>query len=418
VATGVIEQPLVFADNDLPGIMLSGGAQRLAALYGVRPGSAAVVATTGDRGLAAALDAARLQELGVELHQGATVVRATGGKALTGAVIAEVDASGLARPGTERELDCDLLCVSGGTVPATSLLLQGGAKARYDETTARFMAGALPAGVFAAGAVVGHEDADAAELSGAIAGAEAAQALARASNGARTPSLDEERERLGALPAPSPVAAPPAHAHDAKKGGKAFVDLDEDVTVKDIKLSIAEGYDSIELSKRYTTVTMGPSQGRFSQLPSIRVMAQETGMAMGEVGITTARPPWTPVPLGALAGRPIEPAKRSAIHGRHRELGAQVKWAGDWRRAYDYGDPQAEALAVHESAGLIDVSTLGKLIVRGPEAGAFLDRLYPNRFANLEPGRIRYGVLTSDAGRIMDDGTICRLDDESFYVTT
>jgi len=440
VATGVIEQPLVFPDNDLPGVMLAGGAQRLAALYGVRPGSAAVVATTGDRGLAAALalreagveiravadlrtggpaaDAARLQELGVELHQGATVVRATGGKALTGAVIAEVDASGLARPGTERELDCDLLCVSGGTVPATSLLLQGGAKARYDETTARFMAGALPAGVFAAGAVVGHEDADAAELSGAIAGAEAAQALARSSNGARTPNLDDERERLGALPAPSAVAAPPAYARDAKKGGKAFVDLDEDVTVKDIKLSIAEGYDSIELSKRYTTVTMGPSQGRFSQLPSIRVMAQETGMSMGEVGITTARPPWTPVPLGALAGRPIEPAKRSAIHGRHRELGAQVKWAGDWRRAYDYGDPQGEAVAVQKAAGLIDVSTLGKMLVRGPEAGAFLDRLYPNRFSNLKPGRIRYGVISSDAGRIVDDGTICRVDEDTFYVTT
>ena len=121
---------------------------------------------------------------------------------------------------------------------------------------------------------------------------------------------------------------------------------------------------------------------------------------------------------GALAGRPFEPAKRSAIHARHRELGATVMWAGDWRRAYDYGDPQAEALAVHESAGLIDVSTLGKLIVRGPDAGEFLDRLYPNRFSNLKPGRIRYGVIASDAGRIMDDGTICRLDDDTFYVTT
>ena len=439
VATGVIEQPLVFADNDLPGVMLAGGAHRLAALYGVRPGSAAVVATTGDRGLVAALalrDAgveiravadlrtgaggdltARLQELGVEIHEGATVVRANGRKALTGVAVAQVDASGAAR-GSVRELDCDLLCVSGGTVPATSLLLQGGAKARYDEATARFMADAFPDGVFAAGAVAGHEDADAAELSGAIAGAEAAQALARGANGARAPRLDDERARLAALPGPSPVVAPPAHARDDKKGGKAFVDLDEDVTVKDIKLSIAEGYDSIELSKRYTTVTMGPSQGRFSQLPSIRVMAQETGMSMGDVGITTARPPWTPVPLGALAGRPIEPAKRSAIHGRHRDLGARITWAGDWRRAYDYGDPQGEAVAVQKTAGLIDVSTLGKMLVRGPDAGAFLDRLYPNRFSNLKPGRIRYGVISSDAGRIVDDGTICRVDDETFYVTT
>jgi sarcosine oxidase subunit alpha len=122
--------------------------------------------------------------------------------------------------------------------------------------------------------------------------------------------------------------------------------------------------------------------------------------------------------MGALAGRPIEPAKRSSIHGRHRELGATVRWAGDWRRAYDYGDPEGEALAVHSAAGLIDVSTLGKLLVHGPEAGEFLDRLYPNRLSNLAPGRIRYGVLTSDAGRIMDDGTIGRIDEDSFYVTT
>jgi sarcosine oxidase subunit alpha len=122
--------------------------------------------------------------------------------------------------------------------------------------------------------------------------------------------------------------------------------------------------------------------------------------------------------MGVLAGRPFEPAKRSSIHGRHRELGATVKWAGDWRRAYDYGDPQGEALNVHEHAGVIDVSTLGKLLVRGPDAGAFLDRLYPNRLSNLKPGRIRYGVMTSDSGRITDDGTICRLDEESFYVTT
>ena len=185
------------------------------------------------------------------------------------------------------------------------------------------------------------------------------------------------------------------------------------MTVKDVRHAIAEGYDSIELSKRYTTVTMGPSPGPLlASSPMARLMAEETGLSLEDVGQTTARPPWVPVPMGVLAGRPIEPAKRSAIHGRHRELGATVQWAGDWRRAYDYGDPQGEALAVHEAAGLIDVSTLGKLLVSGPEAGAFLDRLYPNRLSNLKPGRIRYGVMTSDAGRIMDDGTICRLDDD------
>ena len=154
------------------------------------------------------------------------------------------------------------------------------------------------------------------------------------------------------------------------------------------------------------------------QLTAIRLMASETGQSLEQVGTTTARPPWHAVPMGVLAGRPFEPAKRSSIHGRHRDLGATIMWAGDWRRAYDYGDPRGEALAVHEAAGLIDVSTLGKLIVRGPDAGELLDRLYPNRLSNLKPGRIRYGVVTSDAGRIVDDGTVCRLDDDTFYVTT
>jgi sarcosine oxidase subunit alpha len=442
VATGLIEQPLVFPDNDLPGVMLSGGARRLAALYGVRPGNTAVVATTGDRGLNAALAlreagikvaavadlrpsaagseaAGRLADAGIEVLQGATAVRALGSKAVTGVVLAQVNGKGQAVPGTEREIDCDVVAVSGGTTPASSLLLQGGARARYDQATGRFMADNIPDGVFPAGAVAGHEDADAAELSGAVAGAEAALSLGRSNGGANGRSgVEQDRARLEALPAPSPVAAPPAFARDGKRGGKAFVDLDEDQTVKDIKMSVAEGYDSIELSKRYTTVTMGPSQGRFSQLPAARVIADATGMSMSDVGITTARPPWVAVPLGALAGRPIEAAKRSSIHGRHRDLGAKVMWAGDWRRAYDYGDAQGEAVNVQKAAGLIDVSTLGKMLVRGPDAGAFLDRLYPNRFSNLKPGRIRYGVIASDAGRIVDDGTICRLDDDSFYVTT
>jgi sarcosine oxidase subunit alpha len=154
------------------------------------------------------------------------------------------------------------------------------------------------------------------------------------------------------------------------------------------------------------------------QLASIRLMAEHTGQSLQTVGTTTTRPPYTAVPMGVLAGRPIEPAKRSAIHGRHRDLNASIKWAGDWRRAYDYGDPQQEALAVHQAAGLIDVSTLGKLLVRGSQAGEFLDRLYPNRMSDLKLGRIRYGVISSDAGRIVDDGTVCRIGQDTFYVTT
>jgi sarcosine oxidase, subunit alpha len=437
-ATGAVQQPLIFPNNDLPGVMLAGGARRLAALYAVKPGERAVVSCVSDAGLETAVAlhaagvpvqavadlrpeaaerpaAAQLAEAGIELLAGQTVVRASGRGAVSSVVVARVDADGLVS-GAPQRFVCDLLAMDGGSVPASSLLLQAGAKSRYDEPSGRFVPEELPPTVWAAGAVAGWSATIAAELSGRVAGAEAALSLGIGGADARA-ELDELRQLLDAEHSVGASMPPPAHAHDGKRG-KAFVDLDEDQTVKDIAYAAAEGYDSIELSKRYTTVTMGPTQGRFSQLPSVRALAAATGTDVGDVGLTTARPPWVAVPLGALAGRPFEPAKRSSIHARHRELGANVLWAGDWRRAYDYGDPMAEAMAVHEAAGLIDVSTLGKLILSGPDAGEFLDRLYPNRFSNLKPGRIRYGVIASDAGRIMDDGTICRLDDDTFYVTT
>jgi sarcosine oxidase, subunit alpha len=402
-ATGTIEQPLVFAGNDLPGVMLSGGALRLTQLYAVSPGTRAVLATTNDRGLDAAATlhdagvqivavadlresptaaARQIAERGIQVLAAHTILEAKGGKAVEAAVLGPI---GVAGASVEKTFDCDLIVVSGGFSPATSLLLQAGARTRYDAAQGCFVLDELPPGVTAVGDVGGLGTAG----SDTDAGADAV---------------------AGAVAVP-----PPASGTDR---GKCFACLCEDVTAKDIKLSVAEGYDSIELAKRYTTVTMGPCQGRMCQLSSIRLMAQETGQDLGTVGTTTARPPYISVPMGVLAGRPFEPAKRSAIHGRHRELNANIKWAGDWRRAYDYGDPEQEALAVHRAAGLIDVSTLGKLLVRGPEAGEFLDRLYPNRFSDLKPGRIRYGVISSDAGRIVDDGTIGRIDEDTFYVTT
>jgi sarcosine oxidase subunit alpha len=190
------------------------------------------------------------------------------------------------------------------------------------------------------------------------------------------------------------------------------------VTTKDVRRAIVEGFDSIELAKRYTTVTMGPCQGRLCHLNSIRLYARATGLSEAEIGTTTARPPWSPVTLGVLAGRPHEPAKRTSIHHRHEEAGATIMWTGAWKRPHSYGDPAREVRAVHESVGVIDVSTLGKLLVRGADAAAFLERLYPNRFGDLAVGRVRYAVLGTDGGRIMDDGTVARLADDEFYVTT
>jgi len=439
VATGAIEQPLVFAGNDLPGVMLAGGARRLSALWALPPGETAVVATTTDDGLEAAvalLDAGvriaavadmrprpggpavgRLEEAAIPLMRGATVVAAEGKNAVSLVVLARVDGNGRALPGSEIRIPCDLLAVSGGLAPASSLLSQAGADGAYDAASGCFVpVPELPEGIHAAGAVTGLWSEEAIELSGAVGGAAAAHALGLGGDGALK-ELEQARLRLSEMRgAAAPPAVPPASAGHGRD--KCFACLCEDVTTKEIQQSIEEGFDSIELGKRYTTVTMGPCQGRMCQLPSIRFMAGEMGQDLGVIGTTTARPPWSTVPLGVLAGRPFEPAKRSSLHARHRAAGANVMWAGDWRRPYDYGDPKAEVLAVHERVGLIDVSPLGKLLVRGPDAGAFLDRLYPNRLSNLKPGRIRYGVMASDAGRIMDDGTVCRLDEETFYVTT
>jgi sarcosine oxidase subunit alpha len=431
IATGTIEQPLVFAGNDLPGVMLSDGARRLAALYAVKPGTRAVVATTSDRGLEAAIalheagvqvaavadlrptpgaPATTLKRLGIEVLAAHTVIQARGKKHVTEAVLAPVQGS------AGRTFACDLVVVSGGAIPATSLLLQAGAKTRYDETHGHFSITETPEHVAGAGDVIGHEQLDVAIHSGELAGLEAAHAIGLGDSESNAAAAQLREQLEAARDHRTPVAVAPAAV--GAEHGKCFACLCEDVTSKDIGISIDEGYDSIELAKRYTTVTMGPCQGRMCQLPAVRVMAQQTGQSLGEVGTTTARPPWVSVPMGILGGPTYEPAKRSSIHGRHRELGGNVKWAGDWRRAYDYGDPEGEALSVHRAAGLIDVSTLGKLVVQGSDAGEFLDRLYPNRFSNLAPGRIRYGVISSDAGRIVDDGTVCRLDDESFYVTT
>jgi sarcosine oxidase subunit alpha len=428
-ATGAIEQPLVFAGNDLPGVMLSGGARRLAALYAVCPGRRAVVATTSDRGLHAAFalrqagvevvcvadlrpdageTAQKLRAGGVPVFCGHTVIEARGGKTVEQAVI------GPLAGGDEHAFECDLVVVSGGAIPATSLLLQAGAESAYDAQRGHFALTDLPDGVYAAGEVAGADSDEAVAISGELAGLRAAHALGRGTEGSA--SRERALQQVAGHVAVADVAVAPPVSGAGR--GKCFACFCEDVTSKDVHLSIEEGYDSIELSKRYTTVTMGPCQGRMCQLPSVRLMAQETGQSLGQVGTTTARPPWVSVPMGILGGRPVEPAKRSAIHDRHRQLGATIKWAGDWRRAYDYGDPEGEALNVNRAAGLIDVSTLGKLIVRGPDAGDFLDRLYPNRFSDLKPGRIRYGVISSDAGRIVDDGTICRIDDDTFYVTT
>ena len=366
VAAGAVEQPLIFPGNDLVGVVLPEAVRRLVGRWSLKPGERAVVVTADD----GALDTiALLEQAGTEVAEivdlRETRVRQIAAKGQAGRLATvELDA---------RKVACDLLVMSGGRQPAYALLAHAGARVEYDHGRGIFVPTDLPAGIDVVGAAAGE---------------------------------------IGE------VAVPAATFNGAAKKDKCFVCICEDVTDKDMKRAIAEGFDSIELAKRYTTVTMGPCQGKLCHVPSIRLYARENETDEATIGTTTARPPWQPVELGLLAGRPHEPAQRTSLHHRHKELGAKMMWTGTWRRPHSYGDPAGEARNVHETLGVIDVSTLGKLLISGPDSAEFLERLYPNRFGDMKPGRIRYGVLNSDAGRIMDDGTIARLSEEDFYVTT
>jgi sarcosine oxidase subunit alpha len=191
-----------------------------------------------------------------------------------------------------------------------------------------------------------------------------------------------------------------------------------DVTDKELRFAVKEGFDSIELLKRYTTLTMGPCQGKACLTSSVRLCALATHRSVPDTGTPTARPPWVGVPMSVLAGPQFVPRKESAMHDQHADLGAEFMWAGDWRRPHHYIDPANEAEAVHTGVGMIDVSTLGKIRVKGPDAVAFLERLYPNRYGDLAVGRVRYGVMLNDSGVILDDGTVVRLAEDEFFVTT
>ncbi|MBI2238297.1 MAG: (2Fe-2S)-binding protein, partial [Actinobacteria bacterium] len=423
-ATGALEQPAVFPNNDLPGVMLGTAVDRLLNLYRVLPGRKAVVLTAGAGGYATA---ASLGEAGssatvVDLRPvsagpevdafrsgggsvipASTIRRAEGRRHVRAAVVGPLDGPG------EQRLECDLLVLSGIVAPSTNLLAQAGGGVEFDEGAQAFLPVELPGWLHAAGAAAGARALDAVLAQGRLAGLEAAAAAGGSVDPAR---LDELRARAANLG--DPMVLPP---ETGEGEGKQIACLCMDVTTKELKTAVGEGFDSMELLKRYTTLSMGPCQGKACMLASARLCGKATGHSLAETGLTTARAPWTPVPLGVLASHKRVPRKETSIHDRHAALGATFMWAGDWRRPHHYVDPADEVRAVHERVGLIDVGTLGKFRVKGPQAVELLERLYPNRFADLKVGRVRYGVMCNDVGVILDDGTVVRLGEDEFFVT-
>ena len=436
VATGCCEQPLIFHNNDLPGIMLGSAAQRLIRLYGVKPGNRAVVATASRDGYGAALDlldagvevacvvdvrgdppeddmSAAVMRRHVPIVAGATLreaVPTAGGGGVRAVKIARLEGAEKAA----RRYDsfaCDMIAMAGCYAPAAALLHQAGGRVSFADDSAAFSLHDLPPSIAGAGSVAGTNALENVLGEGAAAGRRAADEA-----GFSVPA-ESERPRVAEANASTwPIIGHPK--------GKNFVDFDEDLQVHDIENALSEGYQHIQLLKRFTTNGMGPSQGRHATLPAIRLAARRTGAGFDATGSTTSRPPIGPLTMGHLAGRSFEPVRYTAMHFRHVERGARMMPAGAWMRPEYYGEARrpeeniaTEVMNVRENVGIIDVSTLGGLEVRGPDAAEFLNRMYTFAYLKQPVGRARYVLMTDDSGVIVDDGIACRLHDDHFYVT-
>ena len=438
LATGAHERPLVFPNNDRPGIMLADAARTLANRYGVKPGARIVVAAAHDSAYRAALDlaaagceiamivdlrpeadgalpqAARGAGLRVETH--ATVVGSHGGLRVTHALVAKRWSDGT--PGKSEPVVCDAIAMSGGWTPNVSLYSQSRGKVVFDAASQNFLPGDPVPAQRSAGACRGVFDLAAVLADGQSAGAAAAGVEA-------APALRVD----GAPPANGGALGLAAGATD-KERAKAFVDFQNDVTARDIQLATREGMRSIEHIKRYTTTGMATDQGKLSNLNALAIAAAALGKPIAEVGLTTFRLPYTPVTFATVAGLSkgalYDPIRETPLHAWSARQGAKFEDAGLWKRASFFGKPgetlaetvRRECLGTRASAGIMDASTLGKIEVVGPDAGEFLNRLYINSFAKLGVGRCRYGLMLTEDGYIYDDGVVMRLASDRFHITT
>lgn len=425
-ATGTIEQPAIFRNNDLPGIMLGSATQRLMRHYGVKPGNTAVVLAGNLEGYRVALD---LLDAGVKI---ATLVdprpNGIGGQLAydlrnRGVSIIE-NAKIEAAEGTHGNrhvkkvlvnqswYDVDLLVTSVGYAPSWQLPCHAGAKLGYDEQYARFSLELPEASIGIAGSMNGVFDTHAVCIDGVRAANDAMKRLGFKTK--VTKAVDDPEARFANFNLP---IAP--HV-----SGRDFVDRDEDLQVKDLQNAIKEGFCELELIKRFSTVGMGPSQGRHSALATARIVAKETDRSVDEIGVTTARPPFGPEKLGILSGHHHPAERRTALHHEHLRLGADMRPVGAWRRPYFYGDKANEEQmiaeeihAVRNGAGVLDVSTLGSLEVRGPDAGEFLNRIYTMAYKKQPIDRVRYCLMTNEMGTVIDDGVAYRMADDLYYIT-
>lgn len=418
LAPGALERPMTFPGNDRPGVMLAGAVESAVTRYGVQPGRRVVLyqnyaGTAGVEAALAAAGAAIVDRVGPN----ETVVGTSGGAGrLAGVDIAPLDEDGRPNLTVKRRVAADLLATSGGWSPALALHLIQGGRQQWDAAAGCFVAaGGGQAGV----SLIGAADAR----------FTAAQAIASAHMAAGG-TAEQAPKVEGGGSGPVGQGSPLAPMADGKAKRSAFVDFQHDVTVSDLELAAREGFVAIEHAKRFTTSGMGTDQGRTAQVATAAALARATGRDIGEVGLSGLRPPVTPTPFGALGGGRtgvlFHQVRKTPMHRRHVAAGAVFEDVGDWKRARFYPKPgeamraavARECLAVRQGAGALDVSTLGKIDVSGPDAAAFLNRIYTNRMDNLKVGACRYGLMLKDDGMVFDDGVAARLSETRFHITT
>ena len=448
LATGALERPLVFADNDRPGIMLAAACRTYVNRYAVKPGTRAVVFTNNDGAYRAALDMAaagieiasivdlrdnpegpaseRAEAAGLPVLTGHAIVGTKGYKRVQEVRIARLVDGGTDALRVGETVECDVVAMSGGWNPALHLFSQSGGKPRFDDALGSFVPGPSVQGERSAGACNGAFGLGTCLTEGYAAGEQAAKDAGCKAKGRRKKRPQAEDETF--LPARWTWEVP----SDKPKGqgGKAFVDFQNDVTAPDLKLAVREGYRSIEHVKRYTTTGMGTDQGKTGNVNAIGIVAGALGRPIPEVGVTTFRPPYTPVTFGAFAGRDVDdlldPVRKTPIHAWHERNGAVFEDVGQWKRPWYYpraGETMHQAVnrevkAVRDSLGVVDASTLGKIDIQGPDAAELLNRVYTNAWKKLDVGRCRYGLMLGENGMVMDDGVTTRLGENHYLMTT
>ncbi|MBM9594322.1 sarcosine oxidase subunit alpha family protein [Roseitranquillus sediminis] len=450
MATGALERPLAFAGNDRPGVMLASAVRDNLMRYAVSPGDRTVLVTANDDGYRTAIalveaglsvplvvDARpecngplprRAREMGIRVAPGRAIAGVRWQRRITG-----VDVCLQAGEGSALEhVPCDAVAMAGGWSPAVHLWSHCGGRLRWDEATAAFRpdpqfppTGADgQAAILPAGSADGHSRAVEVLASAHRAGVAGAAAAAHEGDAGQVVTAEEGAE------APALAVWRMPQSADHRLRAQTFLDFQNDVKLTDVELAAQEGYRSVEHAKRYTTLGMATDQGKLSNINGLAALSHTTGQAISAVGTTTFRPPYTPLTLATIAGQArgdlFQPVRRTPLHARHEALGAAWEPVGQWRRPYVY--PKAgetvedavrrEVLAVRSEVGILDATTLGKIIVKGPDAAQFLDMIYTGRPSTIAEGRCRYGLICNENGFLIDDGVVARLGPETWLCHT